>query len=246
VKVIGAGFGRTGTMSLKAALETLGFAPCYHMTEVFEHPEHAGFWEAARQGQTVDWDALLGDYEAAVDWPACAFYEDLMRRYPDAKVLLSVRDPVPWYESTRNTIYELSRITVISPFSRQTFRLIGLIRPGMGQIVRMINRLIWVDTFDGRFEDEEYAKAVFERHNAEVQKRVPQDKLLVYEVRQGWEPLCEFLGVGVPEEPFPRLNDTAEMLRRIRVLRALTFVTPAALLALLSAALVLIVRRARS
>src|SRR3712207_3865573 len=121
MKVIGAGFGRTGTASLKAALETLGFGPCYHMTEVFANPDHAGFWRVAWQGEPVHWDAILGGYEAAVDWPACTFYAELMERYPDAKVLLSVRDPERWYESTRSTIYELTRVATASRRSRAVF-----------------------------------------------------------------------------------------------------------------------------
>src|SRR4051812_1473786 len=92
IRVIGAGFGRTGTLSLKAALEMLGFGPCYHMSEVFAHPEHFALWTAAWRGQPIDWDALFHGYQATVDWPGCAFYQQLMRQYPDAKVLLSVRD----------------------------------------------------------------------------------------------------------------------------------------------------------
>ena len=243
MKVIGAGFGRTGTMSLKVALEELGFGPCYHMTEVFEHPEHAESWEAARRGETVDWDSLLRDYEAAVDWPACTFYEELMEKYPDAKVLLSVRDPERWYESTRNTVYELSRISRISPFSRQTFWLVGLFVPAVGKIGRLNNKLIWEDTFDGRFEDRDYAKSVFERHNAEVQRKVPPEKLLVYEIKDGWGPLCDFLGVEAPDKPFPRLNDTAEMRGRVRVVRAISFAVPAVLALLTGVLLRLLVRQ---
>ncbi|WP_166173975.1 sulfotransferase family protein [Rubrobacter tropicus] len=238
MKVVGAGFGRTGTKSLQAALEELGFGPCYHMTELFEHPEHAETWEAARRGEPVDWDGFLGDYEAAVDWPACTFYEELMERYPDAKVLLSVRDPDRWYESVCNTIYELSRLTVISPLSRPTFRLVGLFVPAIGKVSRMNNRLIWEDTFDGKFEDREYAKAIFERHNADVRRRVSPEKLLVYEVKDGWDPLCDFLGVEVPGKPFPRLNDTAEMRSRVRAVRAVSLAVPA-VLALLAGGLYL-------
>ena len=98
LKVIGAGFGRTGTMSLKVALEELGFDPCYHMSELFENSSHADLWNAAADGERVDWEALLGGYAATVDWPGCSFYEELMEAYPDAKVLLSVRDPERWYE----------------------------------------------------------------------------------------------------------------------------------------------------
>lgn len=237
MKVIGAGFGRTGTMSLKAALEELGFGPCYHMTELFAHPEHADSWDAARRGEPVDWDGFLGDYEATVDWPGCTFYEELMERYPDANVLLSVREPERWYKSMRDTVYELSRITVISPLSRPTFRLLGLFVPAIGKVARMNTRLIWEDTFDGKFEDQDYAIAVFERHNAEVIRKAPPEKLLVYEVKQGWEPLCDFLGAAVPDKPFPRLNDTAEMRRRVWMLRAISFLVPATL-ALLAGGLI--------
>ena len=243
MKIIGAGFGRTGTSSLKVALEELGFGPCYHMTEVFAHPEHAESWDAARRGEKVDWDGFLDGYGAAVDWPACTFYEELMARYPDAKVLLSVRDPERWYQSTRNTVYELSRISVISPISRATFRLVGLFVPAIGAVARMNTKLIWEDTFDGRFEDRDYAKSVFERHNAEVRRRVPPEKLLVYEVKDGWEPLCDFLGVGVPEGPFPRLNDTASMRRRVRAIRAVSVAVPAILALLVGGGLYLLLSR---
>src|SRR3990170_617562 len=154
-------------MSLKVALETLGFGPCYHMTEVFEHPEHVDFWQGAWRGEPVDWDGFLNGYEAAVDWPACTFYEDLLERHPDAKVLLSVRDPESWYESTRNTIYEISRITAGSRLSRAIFAFVGLFVPGVFEIGRMGNEIIWHGTFDGKFEDRLHAIEVFNRHNQE-------------------------------------------------------------------------------
>ena len=204
LKVIGAGFGRTGTMSLKAALEELGFGPCYHMSEVFENSSHADQWNAAALGEQVDWENLLGDYAATVDWPGCSFYEELMEELPEAKVLLSVRDPERWYESTSNTIYNIRRITTSSKF----FALVGRLNPRIISASRMVNNLIWEGTFNGRFEDKQYAIEVFERHNEEVKGRVPKDRLLVYEVKEGWEPLCNFLDVKVPETPFPHLNDS--------------------------------------
>lgn len=109
LEVIGAGFGRTGTMSLKVALEELGFEPCYHMSEVFTHPEHVELWRAAAQGEPVEWEQIFGGYRATVDWPACTFYGELMENYPDAKVILTVRDPQRWYESAYNTIYTIDR-----------------------------------------------------------------------------------------------------------------------------------------
>ena len=233
-------------MSLKVALETLGFGPCYHMIEVFEHPEHVGFWEAAWRSEPVDWDKVLGDYEATVDWPACTFYEELLRRHPDAKILLSVRDPERWYESTRNTIYELSKIIAGSWLSRVIFAFVGLFVPGVFEIGRMDNEIIWQGTFDGKFEDKRHAIEVFNRHNEEVRRRVPREHLLVYEVREGWGPLCEFLDVEEPDQPFPRLNDAAEMRRRILAVRFLSVAVPAALALLGIGALALFRRSARA
>jgi Sulfotransferase domain len=244
MQVIGAGFGRTGTASLKAALEELGFGPCYHMIEVFEHPEHADVWVAAWRGELVDWDGFLADYEAAVDWPACTFYEELLERHPDAKVILTVRDPERWYESVRNTIYEISKITAGSRLSRAIFGFVGLFVPGVFEIGRMGNEIIWQGTFDGRFEDRRHAIEVFNRHNEEVRRRVLQDRLLVYEVKEGWGPLCEFLGVEEPDSSFPRLNDTAEMQRRIRLVRTVSLAVPATLVLLAATALALLERRA--
>jgi hypothetical protein len=244
VKIIGAGFGRTGTMSLKVALETLGFDPCYHMTEVFAHQEHTGFWISAWRGEPADWDGVLGGYEAAVDWPACSFYEDFMERHPAAKVILSVRDPERWYESVRNTIYELSVVIPRHPIYRIGYKLVSLfVFRGSGN-VDLAGEIIWQGTFDGRFEDKNYAIEVFERHNAEVRQRVPGDRLLVYNVKTGWGPLCEFLGVQEPDEPFPRTNDTAEMRRRLRGVKAISIAAPVTLTLVAGAALALLRRRA--
>ena len=216
------------------------------MSEVFGHPGHAEFWEAAWHGEQVDWNGFLASYEATVDWPACAFYEELLQRRPDAKVLLSVRDPERWYESTRNTIYEIGRITAGSRISRINFAFVGLLIPGVFRGGRMIKEIIWQGTFDGRFEDKAHAIEVFNRHNEEVRRRIPEARLLVYEVGQGWGPLCEFLGVEEPEGPFPRLNDTAQMRRRILALRALSVAFPAALVSVAPGAFALLRRRAGS
>ncbi|HEY7328844.1 MAG TPA: sulfotransferase [Gemmataceae bacterium] len=209
LKVIGAGFGRTGTQSLQAALEELGFTRCYHMTEVFAHPEHAAAWSAARRGEPVDWDALFAGYQAAVDWPPCAFYRELMERYPDAKVILTVRDAHKWYESALQTIY----------YARRAFP--GWTRwflPRMRRFIRMLDDVVWIGTFQGRFADKQHAIEVFHRHIDEVRRMVPADRLLVYEVSRGWEPLCVFLGKEAPKnKPFPRLNDAAEFRSRIRI-----------------------------
>jgi hypothetical protein len=246
LKVIGAGFGRTGTMSLKVALESLGFGPCYHMLEVFSHPEHAQRWEAAWLGEPVDWDDLLDGYEAAVDWPACAFYEELMEKYPDAKVILTVRDPERWYESVRNTIYALSTTVSGSRILRIVLGLRSLLLYGAFARGNMAKTIIWEGTFNGRFEDKRCAIGVFVRHNEEVRRRVPEERLLTYEVSEGWGPLCDFLGVEAPDEPFPRLNDTAEMRARLRTVRAISVAVPAIFGVVAVLALVLLGRRAGS
>ncbi|MEU6130241.1 sulfotransferase family protein [Saccharopolyspora sp. NPDC047091] len=199
VKIIGAGFGRTGTASMKAALEHLGFGPCYHMFEVIAEPERMQDWVRALDGP-VDWDQVLGGYQSTVDWPGCTFWRELMAAYPDAKVLLTTRDPQRWYDSTYGTIYQF----VQDPPGDSDDPFTTKLRP-------TIERLIWNGTFDGRFEDREHAIEVFERHNAEVRAAVPADRLLEYQPGQGWEPLCEFLEVPVPAEDFPHVNDSASI-----------------------------------
>jgi hypothetical protein len=245
VKVIGAGFGRTGTASLQRALEELGFGPCYHMFEVFQHPEHADFWESAWRGEHADWDGVLGGYEATVDWPACTFYGKLMERYPDAKVLLNVRDPERWYESARNTIYELTMLSTRSVFSRLGLALASLIRFGTFTLrpLQMVLEIIWRGTFEGRFEDKRYAIKVFNQHNEEVKRRVPEERLLVYEVKEGWGPLCEFLGVEEPAHPFPRIHEAAETRRVIRAVRILSVVISTTLVLLMGIGALALLRR---
>jgi len=209
LKVIGAGFGRTGTLSLKAALERLGFDKCHHMTEVLKHPETASAWVAAGDGEMVDWRELLEGYQACVDWPGCTFYRELMEVYPDAKVLLTVRDQERWYESVRTTIYQ---------FSTTCPRWLTWLVPGIRAILRVSNACAW-RVFGGHFEDKAHALSVFNAHIADVRRHVPKERLLVFEVSQGWGPLCEFLGVAVPDEPFPHLNDRATMKKRLRAMK---------------------------
>jgi hypothetical protein len=195
MQVIGAGFGRTGTMSLKAALEQLGVGPCFHMIEVLEQPERAAPWQAAAAGEPVDWDELLDGYDATVDWPGATFYAQLADRYPEARVLLTVRDPDAWYESTLNTIYAAREAA-------------GGGDGPPAEVTGLAGELIWDRTFDNRFLDRRHAIDVFNRHNAEVEATIPAERLLVHEIREGWEPLTKFLGVEAPDAPFPRLNDT--------------------------------------
>lgn len=203
MQVIGAGFGRTGTMSLKLALEELGFAPCYHMYEVFAHPGHAEIWHAAAKGAAADWRDFLKDYKAAVDWPVCHFWRELAETFPDAKILLTERDEDAWYKSILQTIFDVMNRS--DEFANDPVR---------GPQMRMARYVVKEKTFAGR-TDRDSALAVYRAHNEAVKRAFPRERLLVYDVGEGWAPLCEFLGVAVPASPFPRTNSTEEFRARV-------------------------------
>ena len=204
LKIVGAGFGRTGTLSLKFALEKLGFDKCYHMFEVYQNEGHIELWRAAGRGQPMDWEALFEGYQAAVDWPTCNFWEDQLRAYPDAKVILSERDAEAWYTSVMNTIYP------------STLEMQKSDDPTVSAGVDMAFELIWNGLFDGRMEDRAHVIACYQAHNQHVKDTVPADQLLVFNPGEGWDPLCAFLGVAVPEEDYPNTNSTVEFDERRR------------------------------
>ena len=208
LKVIGAGFGRTGTLSLKSALEKIGFGPCYHMIEVFPRPDHVAMWHRLAFENQIDWDALFEGFQATVDWPSARWWREIAAHYPDAKVLLSVRDPEAWYKSMIETIYQPMKWPVPDDAP-------DLVRLQNG----MVRKAILGETFDNRFEDKAHALEVFERHTQEVRDAIAPARLLVFDVREGWAPLCRFLDVQIPNEPFPRLNDTATTQAMIRMMR---------------------------
>ncbi len=193
LSIVGAGLGRTGTASLKVALEKLGFGKCHHMSEVFGSPEQIALWDAAAAGKP-DWDAIFKGYGCAVDFPTAAFWRELAAYYPKAKVILSLREPEKWVESTQETI--------LSPqFSP------AMAKMPFGPVVKNV---VW-RFFDGRIHDRAHLLAVFNRHTEEVRRAIPKDRLLVFEAKDGWAPLCDFLSVPVPAEPFPRVNSKEEM-----------------------------------
>ncbi len=206
LQVIGAGLGRTGTLSLKTALEMLGFGPCHHMMEVFADADRQiPLWNRVADGEAVDWEEIFGDFLAAVDWPSCHYYAELAERYPEAKVVLSLRDPESWYKSmTETLIPTMAKLREASPNASEN-------------PYRFTDTIVAKGTFDHDFSKEN-AIAAFERHNAEVQRRIPPERLLVFRAADGWEPLCDFLGVPVPAEPFPRVNDRAQFQERNREL----------------------------
>jgi Sulfotransferase domain len=200
LSVIGAGVGRTGTLSLKFALERLGFGPCYHMKELLDHlDDHVPLWDRAAQGREIDWDGLLKGYRSAVDFPVAGFYRDLAARYPEAKVVLTLRDPERWFRSYSATILD------------------GLTRPAPDKLAawgEMVRKTIVERVFIGNASDKAHVIDCYHRHNDEVQRTIPRERLLVYEVSQGWKPLCDFLEVDIPDEPFPKANTTDEFKER--------------------------------
>jgi Sulfotransferase domain len=205
MKVIGAGFGRTGTMSLKVALQQIGFDPCLHMIDLLAGmPELSDTFREAQEGKTVDWAVALKGFESTVDWPGCTFYKQMMDAFPDAKVLLTVRDPEAWYKSVDDTIYGAAQAIQTMPEMAD--------KP----VAKMLKSVVWDGDLEGTFADKERTLSIFENHNREVQEYVPSDRLLVFEVKQGWAPLCNFLGVDIPSEPFPHVNDTQSFLENMR------------------------------
>ncbi|MEA2207786.1 MAG: hypothetical protein QOF54_263 [Solirubrobacteraceae bacterium] len=200
LKVVGAGVGRTGTNSLKLALEKLLDGRCHHMLEVIgDAPTQVPGWTEAIDGRDVDWQELLGDYVAQVDWPGASFWRELSAANPDALVVLSTRDADGWYRSASNTIFNVFE----NPPP-------GLERWFKDAVPKM---------FRERFCDELGNRAAmidaFERHNAEVRAGVPADRLLEWTPADGWGPICERLGVAVPGDPFPLTNTTQEMRERL-------------------------------
>ena len=215
MKVFGAGFGRTGTMSLKFALEKLRIGPCYHMREVVSRPSHIKLWYDISRGEHPNWNRLFSGFNSAVDFPVCLFYKQLINIFPEAKFILTLRDFDTWYISTANTIYKVPSI-LPDWFERVVY-------PIRMFIVMQVN-LIWVGLFKNNFSDRDSTKLVYYEHIESVKKIIPADKLLIYNVKEGWEPLCEFLDVDVPDIPFPKINDTAEMLRNFAIIKMLPYV----------------------
>lgn len=215
LKIIGAGFGRTGTSSLHAALNQLGL-PCYHMVEVIENPAnktHLDFWcdvANGKAGEQYDWEAVFSNYAAAIDNPACCVWRELLVAYPDAKVILTTHPggADAWYESTIETIYFTETLW--------QFKVLEWVTPFGKKMGAMSRKLIWQRSHRGTMSDRASAIAHYHRHIADVKAAVPADRLLVYSVDQGWKPLCTFLGVQEPAGAFPNINDRATMKGRIR------------------------------
>ena len=205
LKVIGSGLGRTGTRSLKAALELLLGAPCYHMAECFGRPDHPAQWQAAMEGRDVDWDGLLDGYVATVDWPAAAVWKELAALHPDAVILHSERPADEWFTSADRTIFEGFK----KPESEWD-------PPGTNPWWDMAITM-FRDRFTPDWLDRDAAMAAVDAWNADVRATAPADRLVIWETGAGWEPICAALGLDVPDEPFPHTNTTAEFREMARL-----------------------------
>jgi hypothetical protein len=198
LEVIGAGFGRTGTNSLKLALEHLGFGPCHHMFEVRDNPDQLPNWEAAARGEKVDWDEVFDGYRSQVDFPGARYWRELAGHFPKAKVILTIRDPDRWFDSVQATVLPFLTARGKHPV------------PHVNAIAEMGHQTVAVQVFDDRMSERDHAIRIFKRHVAEVQAEIPADRLLTFDLRDGWEPLCAFLGVSVPGIPFPKTNSSKQ------------------------------------
>ena len=202
LQVIGSGFGRTGTMSLKRALEQLGFGPCHHMEEVLAHPEQVPHWQSVVAGRAVNWDEVFAGYRSQVDWPGAHVWRELAAAYPQAKVIHTVRSEGQWWKSFSNTIAAL--LTSSDP---------GPAPPHIRTMMEVAAQFIGPQMLGG---DRETALMAYRRRTEQVRAAIPSERLLVFDVAEGWEPLCRFLGVPVPGTPFPRANSTEEFWKLVK------------------------------
>ncbi|HEV7330512.1 MAG TPA: sulfotransferase [Flavisolibacter sp.] len=218
IKIIGAGFPRTGTNTLRESLNMLGYVKTYHMKELLVHPENLPYWITLRETGTTQWDELYEGYKATVDFPCYPWYKEHMKRYPDAKVILTTRPFEKWHESVYSTIWQAQ-----NPSEEQRLEMAQKVQesPRLQKVMKVMQfakQAIMEDHFQGRFLDKGFAKEVFDRHHEEVKAYVPADKLLVFDVSEGWGPLCEFLDLPEPGEPLPHTNkreDFKEMLAEL-------------------------------
>jgi len=201
MQIIGTGVGRTGTYSLKLAVNPLGFGPCHHMEEVLLNmPVQVPLWSAALRGEP-DWPAIFHGYQSAVDWPTAGFFRELFAAYPTARFVLTHRSPDTWADSFGETIYKVAASRDQAPPEKRDW-----LEMAAGVIART--------GFPDGLDRAALIQAFVAHHDA-VKATIPADRLLVFEVKDGWGPLCEFLGVPVPDGPFPRTNDRAEFWDRI-------------------------------
>lgn len=213
--VIGTGLARTGTMSLKEALEHLYGRKCFHMVELLKESDRLGILKKGYKTGTTDWESFFAGYGSAVDYPTCLFYRELLAQNPGLKVIHTVRDFDSWYRSVKETVYrgkpkgagDILRM-IKNMITSSDFRRVA-------PVFMFNDKLIWQGHFESRFEDEEFMREKYAQHQEEVVQHVPAENLLLYNIKDGWEPLCTFLGHEVPEIEFPRANERKEFNRKM-------------------------------
>lgn len=225
MKIIGAGLPRTGTSSLKAALERLGFGPTYHMFELLGNPEHAERWRPVFDRESADWERVFAGYDSAVDFPASIYWQELAEAYPDAKVILTVRDPHRWHQSVSGMVppdladgqAAAGPGGALQDQVPERMRAMFELMPVMSEAAQ---RMLGEEFSIATPMEEQTAVEIFERHIENVRSALPADRLLVFQASDGWGPLCEFLGVEAPaDEPYPHLNDAATIQRMFTTLK---------------------------
>jgi len=206
IKVIGAGFPRTGTNSLQVALDKIGYGKAYHFKELLNNPSKLRYWTILRDTGTTDWDSLYSGYQASVDFPCYPWYKEHLARYPEAKVILSTRSFEGWYNSVKETIYVAGPKTQVQKLKLKIKLLFDKELQQVQNCRKFVKNYLWEIQFQNKFDDKDFVRKIWDDHHEEVIKSVPEEKLLVYELREGWKPLCDFLGVDIPLEPLPHLN----------------------------------------
>ena len=202
LKIVGAAFGRTGTKSIKIALEKLGFGPCHHMFVLHNNPNQIALWRAVARGEKPCWDKIFTDYQASIDWPSARYWRELSEHFENAKVLLTIRNEDSWFDSVQRTIYPIMRDHAsLQPSSKR-------------EQISVAHDIIVRQTFNGKMDDRNYAKQVYRNYIEEVRRSIAPERLLNYSITEGWGSLCAFLNVPVPDEPFPSTNSTQQFLDR--------------------------------
>ncbi|NQV56055.1 MAG: sulfotransferase family protein [Rhodospirillales bacterium] len=199
LSILGAGFGRTGTKSLKLALEQLGFGPCHHMEEVLADPKQLAYWQAAAVGEAVDWNEVLSGYNSAVDWPAARYWRELAAFYGNAKIILTTRPEDDWWDSYARTI--------MASLAKPRAEILDAHILGC---VELANELVAKQTFGASYDDRSAGIKAYRKHVEDVKASIPAERLLLLDITEGWEPLCRFLEIPIPEGPFPRANSSTE------------------------------------
>ena len=215
LKVIGAGLPRTGTASLKSAFEILGFGECLHMETLFNNPQLVDHWVTFFNTGTTDFAALFDGFQSTSDFPGALLYREILEQYPDVKVVLGVRDPEEWYESARRTVFAFTPQTFSQKLKLLPRKLKSQRFRNIAKTLRLVEVYLWKGFFEGQFLDKAQAIERFQRFNEEVRQYVPADQLLEYRIADGWEPLCDFLGVPVPEQPIPHRNQRDQFIAQL-------------------------------